>query len=87
MSLKSLETVVGTDLYKKRSCNDMGPSFFYNATDNIEGSTKLRYFPKIIGQNACNNCVIKGACLDWSEKTNEEFGMWGGIDKELKSNI
>lgn len=82
MSLKSLEQIVGSDLYEQRSCSGMGSDPFFNVAYNSE-ETKIVNFPRIIAQKACESCIIKKACQEWSEENGEEFGIWGGQAREV----
>jgi WhiB family redox-sensing transcriptional regulator len=44
-----------------------------NAVDDIAGAKEI-----------CATCDVRGECLDYALRTNQEFGIWGGFDEEQR---
>jgi len=36
---------------------------------------------------ACARCEVRADCLEWAQRTNQEFGIWGGLDEEQRAAI
>lgn len=36
---------------------------------------------------ACSRCEVKDECLQWAITTDQEFGIWGGLDEEQRKAI
>ena len=35
----------------------------------------------------CGGCVVRDDCLEWSLKTCQDAGVWGGLDEEERREI
>jgi len=33
----------------------------------------------IQAKNVCERCIVRNQCLEYAQKHNEEFGIWGGL--------
>ncbi|MEY4795737.1 MAG: hypothetical protein RLZZ105_163 [Actinomycetota bacterium] len=42
------------------------------------------FFP--IG-TVCDECAVRGKCLDFALETNQDWGIWGGMSEEERRDI
>ena len=38
-------------------------------------------------KSVCRGCPVKEDCLEWSLKTCQDAGVWGGLDEEQRREI
>lgn len=50
--------------------NGVDPELFF--TDNRRERKEMQAF--------CDGCEVKAACLSYSLRSGEQFGIWGGVD-------
>jgi WhiB family redox-sensing transcriptional regulator len=54
------------------ACNGLDPNIFFNNDDeSVE-----------IAKHVCGLCAVAEICRDYSFKTRQEFGIWGGLSEE-----
>lgn len=59
------------------ACKDLDPNLFFPigvtgpAVDQIAAAKSI-----------CNQCPVRGECLDFAITTNQEFGVWGGTTED-----
>ena len=55
------------------ACAGAGPELFFPGEQRDPASDQAR--------RACARCQVRAECLDYSVRTREEFGTWGGLDE------
>ena len=38
-------------------------------------------------KEVCGECPVNTQCLDYALETNQDAGIWGGLDEEERRNI
>jgi WhiB family redox-sensing transcriptional regulator len=38
-------------------------------------------------QDVCDECPVRVECLDYAIATNQDSGIWGGLDEEQRRSI
>lgn len=57
--------------------------FFYE--EKVRGDEKRSHISQ--AKTVCNACPVKQECLDFSIKTNQSHGMWGGLTQEERKEL
>lgn len=68
----------GPDAFKEMAnCKDMDPNtFFPKDSIGVEAAKMI-----------CNECVVRGECLEYALGNNEKIGVWGGASERDRRRI
>lgn len=64
------------------ACIDMPADVFFPIGETGEAVPRIARAKEV-----CAQCPVKEACLDFALLTNQEFGVWGGLDEEERRQI
>jgi WhiB family transcriptional regulator, redox-sensing transcriptional regulator len=56
----------------RADCRNYDPDLWFSPIPNEQEKAKA----------VCAGCPVSAACLQWSVATRQQFGIWGGIDRE-----
>lgn len=50
------------------------------------------FFPERTGstkeaKKLCGHCAVRNQCLEWALKTNEPYGVWGGLSERERNKL
>lgn len=80
MTLDEQQTLVTmkTEIERTAACGSVkGSGFIFFEDDNDD--TPKHYYPhENLAKSICSVCSSRGLCLEYSIKTNQEWGIWGG---------
>lgn len=62
------------DWAKRAACRELPPSAKELFFPDYHGPENSREAKAI-----CAGCDVRRECLDWAMKTNEQYGVWGGL--------
>lgn len=65
------------DWRSEKNCEGYPVSIFYSGYPRDEQIAKA----------ICSKCTVSKQCLDEAMKENEEFGIWGGMNPQERSNV
>jgi WhiB family transcriptional regulator, redox-sensing transcriptional regulator len=63
-------------------CRDTDPDLFFPI-----GTTGHALVQIDRAKEVCGMCPVKNDCLDYALETNQDSGIWGGLDEEQRRNI
>ena len=63
-------------------CRDTDPDLFFPI-----GTTGQALVQIDRAKEVCEVCPVKTECLDYALETNQDSGIWGGLDEEQRRNI
>jgi len=61
----------------RAACSDVEPDLFFPV-----GLTGPAIEQTVVAKAVCYACPVRMACLKFAVATNQEFGIWGGLDEE-----
>jgi WhiB family redox-sensing transcriptional regulator len=59
-------------------CAGHDPDLFFPVGTTTQATQQIKYAK----DNFCSQCMVAVECLDWSIKTNQDSGIWGGKSEE-----
>jgi WhiB family redox-sensing transcriptional regulator len=59
-------------------CAGHDPDLFFPVGTTTQANQQIQYAK----ENFCSQCLVVMECLDWSIKTNQDSGIWGGKSEE-----
>ena len=63
-------------------CRDTDPDLFFPV-----GTTGNALVQIDRAKEVCDQCPVKVDCLDYALETNQDSGIWGGLDEEQRRAI
>ncbi|MCU1361871.1 MAG: putative WhiB family transcriptional regulator [Ilumatobacteraceae bacterium] len=63
-------------------CRDTDPDLFFPI-----GTTGQALVQIDRAKEVCGMCPVKSECLEYALETNQDSGIWGGLDEEQRRNI
>jgi WhiB family redox-sensing transcriptional regulator len=63
-------------------CRDTDPDLFFPI-----GTTGQALVQIDRAKEVCDVCPVKNDCLEYALETNQDSGIWGGLDEEQRRNI
>ncbi len=63
-------------------CRDTDPDLFFPI-----GTTGQALVQIDRAKEVCEVCPVKTDCLEYALETNQDSGIWGGLDEEQRRNI
>ena len=72
----------GTHWRDEAACRDVDPQLFFPLGSSPEALEQL-YRAKAI----CGACTVAQECLIFAVTTNQEYGVWGGLDEEERREV
>ena len=63
-------------------CRDTDPDLFFPI-----GTTGQALVQIDRAKEVCGECPVKSECLQYALETNQDSGIWGGLDEEQRRNI
>jgi WhiB family redox-sensing transcriptional regulator len=63
-------------------CKDTDPDLFFPV-----GTTGQALVQIDRAKEVCGTCPVKSECLEYALETNQDSGIWGGLDEEQRRNI
>ena len=63
-------------------CRDTDPDLFFPI-----GTTGQALVQIDRAKEVCGVCPVKSECLEYALETNQDSGIWGGLDEEQRRNI
>ena len=63
-------------------CRDTDPELFFPV-----GTTGVALVQIARAKEVCGECPVNTQCLDYALETNQDAGIWGGLDEEERRNI
>jgi WhiB family transcriptional regulator, redox-sensing transcriptional regulator len=67
---------------KQAICRDTDPDLFFPV-----GTTGQALVQIARAKEVCGECPVHGQCLEYALETNQDAGIWGGLDEEERRNI
>jgi WhiB family redox-sensing transcriptional regulator len=67
---------------KDAACRDTSPDLFFPV-----GTTGQALVQIDRAKEVCDVCPVKNDCLEYALETNQDSGIWGGLDEEQRRNI
>jgi len=70
------------DWRKQAACRNTAPDLFFpvgvtgQAVDQIEAA-----------KSVCQQCAVRGECLEFALVTNQESGVWGGTTEDERRKV
>jgi WhiB family redox-sensing transcriptional regulator len=65
------------------ACRDSETNSFY--TETLRGMTKVRQ--EAAAKRVCAGCPVIANCLKWALKTEEPYGVWGGMTPDERAEL
>lgn len=59
------------------ACAGLNPDLFYPARGEPTDTAKA----------VCDSCPVQSDCLDFALRTNQQFGIWGGISERARCHL
>jgi WhiB family redox-sensing transcriptional regulator len=63
-------------------CRDTDPDLFFPI-----GTTGQALVQIDRAKEVCGMCPVQSDCLEYALETNQDSGIWGGLDEEQRRNI
>ena len=85
MSFLATRLALGSADYSWRrnaSCKDTDPELFFPI-----GTTGQALVQISEAKVVCDECAVRGKCLDFALETNQDWGIWGGMSEEERRDI
>jgi WhiB family redox-sensing transcriptional regulator len=64
------------------ACRDTAPDLFFPV-----GSTGLAVEQIDAAKAVCDQCPVKGPCLQFALETNQDSGIWGGTAEDERRRL
>ena len=64
------------------ACRDVDPELFFPV-----GTTGDALAQMAVAKEICAGCPVVEECLIFAVTTNQEYGVWGGLDEEERRDI
>ena len=64
------------------ACRDADPELFFPV-----GTTGPALAQATVAKEVCSTCPVAEQCLIFAVTTNQEFGIWGGLDEEERRDV
>lgn len=88
----------GTPSWQGAACKDTDPEIFYGAhvcgtecdgpRGCYEGKGETGRGERIRrAKSVCRDCPIRLGCLRWALKTNQPYGVWGGMTERERKDL
>jgi WhiB family transcriptional regulator, redox-sensing transcriptional regulator len=69
--------------WRNRSiCRDTDPDLFFPV-----GTTGQALLQIARAKEVCGECPVSDECLEYALETNQDSGIWGGLDEEQRRSI
>ena len=65
------------------ACRGGDTNSFYS--DSLRGNTRIRQ--EEAAKRVCAGCPVMANCLRWALKTEEPYGVWGGLTTEERQEV
>ena len=85
MSFLATSLALGSADYSWRrnaSCKDTDPELFFPV-----GTTGQALVQISEANVVCDECLVRGKCLDFALETNQDWGIWGGMSEDERRDI
>ena len=85
MSILASALALGSADYSWRNramCRDTDPELFFPV-----GTTGQALLQIAKAKSVCDECLVKGECLDFAMETNQDTGIWGGFSEEERRQM
>ena len=63
-------------------CRDTDPDLFFPIGTTGQALVQIERAKEV-----CGECPVKTECLEYALETNQDSGIWGGLDEEQRRNI
>jgi WhiB family redox-sensing transcriptional regulator len=63
-------------------CRDTDPDLFFPIGTTGQALVQIERAKEV-----CGVCPVKSECLEYALETNQDSGIWGGLDEEQRRNI
>ena len=63
-------------------CRDTDPDLFFPVGTTGQALVQIER-----AREVCNQCPVKGDCLEFALETNQDSGIWGGTSEEERRAI
>jgi len=67
---------------RQASCRTLDPALFFPA-----GASGTEAQDAASAKAICATCPVAAPCLEFALTTNQEYGVWGGLDEEERREI
>ena len=67
---------------RNASCKDTDPELFFPI-----GTTGQALIQITEAKVVCDECAVRGKCLDFALETNQDWGIWGGMSEDERREI
>lgn len=67
---------------RQASCRTLDPSLFFPS-----GSSGTEAVDIAAAKAICASCPVAAPCREYALRTNQEYGVWGGLDEEERRAI
>lgn len=64
------------------ACREVEPSLFFPV--GVTGPAEVQI---VAAKAVCGRCEVREVCLEFAVQTNQEYGVWGGMDEEERRAI
>ena len=64
------------------ACRDVDPEMFFPV-----GTTGAALEQTAAAKAACATCPVQEQCLSFAVTTNQEYGVWGGLDEDERRDV
>ena len=85
MSFLATSLALGSADYSWRreaSCKDTDPELFFPV-----GTTGQALVQISVAKVVCDECLVRGKCLDFALETNQDWGIWGGMSEDERRDM
>lgn len=65
----------------RAACRDVPAGLFYPMVQETPNARRTR---ESIAIAICVSCPVRGECLDYALRTNENLGVWGGLTEDQR---
>ncbi|MDA8061824.1 MAG: WhiB family transcriptional regulator [Actinomycetota bacterium] len=72
----------GTHWRDEAACRDVDPRLFFAVGSGPEALEQLA-----LAKAVCGECPVAQECLIFAVTTNQEYGVWGGLDEEERREV
>jgi len=70
------------DWRQQAACTTHDPELFFPIGDLGPARAQIEQAPQV-----CQSCDVQTACLDWSQKTGADHGIWGGLSEDERRTL
>lgn len=64
------------------ACRDIDPDLFFPTGVTGEAIEQIA-----VAKGVCASCPVAEECLIFAVTTNQEYGVWGGLDEEERRDV